>query len=367
MKKMVSRYFSCVIIMFVLLFLFEHVGYTEEEGKLRLAVIGFKTTGKNVDFPDLDKIVHEWLITFLVETEVFEVVERQELEKILQEQSLGQTGILNPESAAQVGQLLGVNILITGALIYFEDTLEVNARLIDSTNGAIVGVASVSTDDEEEFRPKIKELAGIIRRKLSKPPNIEDVKVYETFDGEQLNRDLWDLGFDDNFKKADKKKTTFVLKDGVLSITGAYRNAAESRVAWLTPLSGETYHSIEAKIRVREVEGGVSVCLGAYWNDENWAAICTYLEGDYGDVDVSLEDPEEQKATFEFDVRVNHWYILRLDYQDDQFLYYWDGKLIKRITPVTPVRALEDPGFDIGFGMEETRSVVIEIDEVLLR
>ena len=114
----------------------------QEAETLRLAVIGFDKTGEEIDPPDLDKIVNEWLTAFLVNTKAFEIVERQELEKILQEQSLGQMGVLDPESAAQAGKVLGVNILVTGTLMRFGDTLEVTTRLIDVTNGTITGVAT---------------------------------------------------------------------------------------------------------------------------------------------------------------------------------------------------------------------------------
>ncbi len=356
-----------MIVVVTVLFSFEQAGYAEEEKKLRLAVIGFSIKGQELNVPDLDTIIQEWLTTFLVQSGSFEVVERQELEKVLQEQSLGQTGILNAESASQVGQILGVNILITGTLIYFEDTFEINARLIDSTNGSISGVASVSTNDEDELRSKIKELAETIRRKLSKPPTIPDVKVYEPFDGEELNLDLWELGFDDRFKKTDKKKTTFALNNGVLSIQGKYKKNAESRIAWLAASSGETYYSIEAKIRVREVKGGVSVCLGANWDDENWSAICAYFAEDNGDIEVILEDTEKHETTFDFNVRVDQWYVVRLAYQEGRFQYYWNDKLIKSIAPASPISGLEDLNLDIGFAMEETKSMHIEVDEILLR
>ena len=45
------------------------------------------------------------LVTSLVESERFIVIERAELDEILKEQGLGQTGLVTPQSAAKVGQL----------------------------------------------------------------------------------------------------------------------------------------------------------------------------------------------------------------------------------------------------------------------
>jgi curli biogenesis system outer membrane secretion channel CsgG len=48
--------------------------------------------------------VTEWFTTFLVNIGTYEVVERRELEKILQEQSLGQSGVLSADSALKSGK-----------------------------------------------------------------------------------------------------------------------------------------------------------------------------------------------------------------------------------------------------------------------
>jgi TolB-like protein len=53
---------------------------------------------------------------------------------------------------------LGVNFLLTGTLIKFQETFEVTARLIDPNNGAIIGAESVTTDDPDELRDKVETL-----------------------------------------------------------------------------------------------------------------------------------------------------------------------------------------------------------------
>ncbi|GAB4340153.1 MAG: hypothetical protein Kow0037_25820 [Calditrichia bacterium] len=47
-------------------------------------------------------------------TNVFEIVEREQLQKILEEQQMGMTGLLNDQQAVSIGQLLGVQAIITG-------------------------------------------------------------------------------------------------------------------------------------------------------------------------------------------------------------------------------------------------------------
>lgn len=336
----------------------------EEQKKLRLAVIGFEKTGEEISHLDLNKIVNEWLTAFLVNTNVFEVIERQALEKVLQEQSLGQSGIIDPESAARAGKLLGVNILVTGTLMYFAEELEVTVRLIDTSNGTIVGVVSVSTKDENELRAKIERLAHLIRKKLSPTSLEKEVKVLETFDGDTLSTDRWIVWFDEGVKEIDKKNTEFSQHNGVLRVEGKYRQKDDDRIVWLVPASGEHYNFIETKMRVREVKEEMAVCLGMIWNkEESWTGLCAYVEEHYGDLVVNLEDTE---STFDLNPRLGQRHIMRLGYKNGQFHYYWDEQLVKSLTPKTPVAPSERLLLGVFLALEGTKKMRVEFDEIML-
>ncbi|MBI5201242.1 MAG: VWA domain-containing protein [Elusimicrobia bacterium] len=85
------------------------------------------------------KIVQERLTTFLAEGGAVQVVERQLLEKILDEKKLAQTGILDPKTSAELGRVLGVNVLVTGTLNDLSGgETEVNARAIETDSGRIL-------------------------------------------------------------------------------------------------------------------------------------------------------------------------------------------------------------------------------------
>lgn len=63
--------------------------------------------------------VIDMLITELVKSGNYQVIERQELDQILQEQDLGASGIVTPQSAAQAGKVLGVELAVMGAVTEF--------------------------------------------------------------------------------------------------------------------------------------------------------------------------------------------------------------------------------------------------------
>ena len=63
--------------------------------------------------------VADMLTTALVKSGKFVVIERAEFDKVLEEQKLGQSGVVTPESAPKVGKALGVELLIVGSVTEF--------------------------------------------------------------------------------------------------------------------------------------------------------------------------------------------------------------------------------------------------------
>ena len=107
--------------------------------KTRVAVIDFEQKAfQEFQGKQIGEIVAEWLITSLANTGRFEVVERSQLQKVLKEQQLGISGMINQETAAKVGELLGVKVIVSGSVIQIGNTYDVNARLINVQDGSII-------------------------------------------------------------------------------------------------------------------------------------------------------------------------------------------------------------------------------------
>jgi curli biogenesis system outer membrane secretion channel CsgG len=60
--------------------------------------------------------VADMLATALVKTKKFMVIERKEIDKVIEEQKLGLSGMVTPETAPAVGRLLGVDLLVIGSV-----------------------------------------------------------------------------------------------------------------------------------------------------------------------------------------------------------------------------------------------------------
>jgi curli biogenesis system outer membrane secretion channel CsgG len=112
-----KKYLSLIIFFLVLVFAHQGIAQDLTALKKRIAVINFEDRsgyGHNIG-----QGVADMLVTSLVESEKFIVIERAELDEILKEQGLGQTGLVTPQSAAKVGQLLGLQRIITGSITEF--------------------------------------------------------------------------------------------------------------------------------------------------------------------------------------------------------------------------------------------------------
>ena len=115
--------------------------------KITIAVVEFADLEGRVN--NLGRFVAEELITRLHETNKFKVIERQLLNKIINEQKLTLTGIVDPASAKKLGRLLGVDAIVSGSITDLSKTLRVNARMISTETGEIFAVASTEFVKDE--------------------------------------------------------------------------------------------------------------------------------------------------------------------------------------------------------------------------
>ena len=104
--------------------------------KTVVAVLDFESLG--IEQADFGAIVGELFSTKLTNTDVFTVVERSQTSRILEEQKLRMTGMVNSETAVEIGQLLGANILVVGSISKMGDEYNLLARFVDGQTGEII-------------------------------------------------------------------------------------------------------------------------------------------------------------------------------------------------------------------------------------
>jgi len=174
-----------LVVPFLLLSLFGAASTAHADfKKTKIAVLDFQMQGDQSAPKDMGKIVAEWLITGLVETGRFDVIERRLLEKLMEEQKLGVTGAIDPTSAAQLGKILGVKTIVSGTVTSLEGYTEINARLINVDTASIVAAEKVRAGSAERLR----DLVTMITEKIALAFPLEGYIVQR--DGSKVTIDL---------------------------------------------------------------------------------------------------------------------------------------------------------------------------------
>jgi hypothetical protein len=84
-------------------------------------------------------ILSERLTTYMASYKGICLVERALVEKLLEEQHLAQTGVLDESAAQTIGKVLGLDVVITGTLIDLDQQeTEINARAIKADTGEVL-------------------------------------------------------------------------------------------------------------------------------------------------------------------------------------------------------------------------------------
>ncbi|MBD3395719.1 MAG: hypothetical protein GF418_08840, partial [Chitinivibrionales bacterium] len=107
--------------------------------KLTIAVNTFQPQG--VEESSV-MIITDRVCAELFRASLFTVVERGEMEAVLKEQGFQQTGCISDACAVEMGQLLGVQYIITGSIGRIGKTHTISMRMIDVATGKIAAVAS---------------------------------------------------------------------------------------------------------------------------------------------------------------------------------------------------------------------------------
>lgn len=162
MRKLVFLCTAAIVMLGFALVSYADVNASYTGPKKRIAVTKFENKVKGTYGSwNIGEGMADQLATALIKTGRFVVVERQALSEVLGEQELGQTGIIKKETSAKVGQVLGAQILIRGAVTEFEQAesgggagigfrgfniggkssnahVGIDIRLIDSSSGQVL-------------------------------------------------------------------------------------------------------------------------------------------------------------------------------------------------------------------------------------
>ncbi len=113
----------------------------QEDTRPTLAVLPFVNSAigaANAELAPLSKGIADLLITDLGQNPGIRLVERENIQRLLDEQRLGQDGRVDDATAARIGKLLGAKHMLTGAFITDRTgKMVITLKSIDSETGRI--------------------------------------------------------------------------------------------------------------------------------------------------------------------------------------------------------------------------------------
>jgi len=109
---------------------------TEKE---TIAISDFENSTGVYSHSSLEKSVPEMLKTDLSQYDNIIVLERSKIQTVFQEHALIQSGVINPEQAQKVGELVGARFVLTGEISKVGDRFRIDTHIVDVESGKVFG------------------------------------------------------------------------------------------------------------------------------------------------------------------------------------------------------------------------------------
>ena len=136
-----------------------------------IAVLPFNNGGsygqQKEDFDALERGIAGMMISELSANAAARVVERAEIQKLLDEQNLGAQGRVDAATAAKIGKLVGARYMVLGTFVDFYGDFRVDVRLINTETSEVV-----KTESERMQRDHLFDIIRNIAARLMKDANL---------------------------------------------------------------------------------------------------------------------------------------------------------------------------------------------------
>ncbi len=144
--------------------------YSQTDNRPTIAVALF--TIENTE-PTIAKVVAENIITYIVDMNKFNVIERTQLERVLREAQLSNSDLMERNNTVRIGKLLSAKGVIIGSIITFGSTTTITARLVETESGRIIKSAREEIYRDNQIAGACKNIAqklvGVYRESITQP------------------------------------------------------------------------------------------------------------------------------------------------------------------------------------------------------
>ena len=140
-----------------------------EKDKFKIAVMEFKSLNPGAKNTSLGAMIAEMFTTEVVNNNSFKIVEREQLNKVLGELQIGQSGVLDTTDAQKLGKILGAGAIIAGSVMKMGDSLRIDSRIIEVETGIIVSAERrICKENLADISQNIADMTGALAKKFYK-------------------------------------------------------------------------------------------------------------------------------------------------------------------------------------------------------
>lgn len=112
----------------------------------------------------------EMLSTALINAGSYRLVERKQLQKVLEEQALGQSGALDFETAVVVGRIMSIDAIVVGSISALTNAVEADARILNVETGEAIAATHSRAASADQLRQIAEALATEINQHAAMVP-----------------------------------------------------------------------------------------------------------------------------------------------------------------------------------------------------
>jgi TolB-like protein len=111
-----------------------------KSGKRAVAVVDF--TDLQGQMNELGRFIAEEMSGSLTsQSKGFDILDRNHIKRIMEEQKLSLSGLMDPSAMKKIGKLAGADIIITGIITPFGDSIRISCKAIDTETAKVIGSA----------------------------------------------------------------------------------------------------------------------------------------------------------------------------------------------------------------------------------
>jgi len=130
--------------------------------RMSLSILPFNGKIKN---SSIQEMADDFLVAAIVDQKRFQVVEREKLKQILQEQKLAKEKLTDPEHSVQIGKLISADALVATTVTEGQKSVEIVSRLVNTETAEVMETKDAYIEDKS--LAAVKELMDGLAAKLS--------------------------------------------------------------------------------------------------------------------------------------------------------------------------------------------------------